>query len=252
MGLIRQSAASFLKDAIVLDLGDLAAQGERIKAVAEKQANKVVEDAAKERARILEGATELGRKEGFERGREEGVKAGREEGRKAAIAEFQARLGELEKSWTRALESFENSRRRMLIDAERDVLVLALEIAGRIVRRSINTDPAAVSEQLAGVLALVTRPTRLVVRVNPEDEPLLRDALPALADRFPKAEHVELKSDASLTRGSCIAITAGGGVIDSTIETQLARITEVLVPDRSPVPPESGIPPGELPSEEAP
>lgn len=233
MGLIRQSAAGFLKDAIVLDLGDLARQGERIKTAAETHAQGVVKHAATERMRILEGAASEGRREGFEQGRKEGFEAGRVEGRAAALEEHRVRLAEVEKAWIAAVELFEQQRRAIVLEAQRDVLLLALDIASRVVKRTVETDAGVASAQLESALTLVTRQTRLLVRVNPEDEPVLREAIPALLERFSKAEHIELKADQSVSKGSCIARTAAGGVIDATIETQFQRLADAVVPNRA-------------------
>jgi hypothetical protein len=79
------------------------------------------------------------------------------------------------------------------------------------------------------VLELVGRPTRLVVRINPEDIERTKRDLPALAARFAGAAHAELLPDASLSRGSIVAATEAGE-IDATIETQLDRIVESLLP----------------------
>lgn len=232
MALIRQSdARTKARDAIVLDLGDLMHQGDQIKSAAKARAAQILAEAKAERERIVAGAAEEGRALGLARGHQEGVAKGQAEGRESALAELRARLNEVEKAWIAALDEFESRRVQMLREARGDVLSLAALVAERVTKRAVVLQEEAVKDQLAAVLALLARPTRLRVAVNPEDEPLLRSALPALIARFAGAEHVELAADPEVSRGSCIARAGSGGRIDASIEAQLDRIVGAMMPD---------------------
>lgn len=236
MALIKQAnAREITRDALVLDLGDLQRQASLIIQSAREQAEAILAEARAERARIIAGAAETGRAEGFAKGLEQGRKDGASKGREEAITEARPRLEELQSAWTGALREFVEHRRAMLLSAERDVLRLAVRIAQRVVKRVITTDHRVVAEQLGAVLAVVVRPTELVVRIHPDDSAIAGEALPELARQFPLATSVELVHDAGLARGSCIAQMRGGdggppGEIDASIDTQLARIVEALLP----------------------
>jgi flagellar biosynthesis/type III secretory pathway protein FliH len=64
--------------------------------------------------------------------------------------------------------------------------------------------------------------------------------MPALLARFQSVRHVELAVDPAVGRGSCLARTRaqaagggaspGGGEIDASIDDQLRRIAELLLP----------------------
>jgi flagellar biosynthesis/type III secretory pathway protein FliH len=231
MALIRHSAAQTLaRDAVVLDLGDLVRQGETIKAKARAEADQILAAAKAERDRLVAGAAEDGRAQGFARGQEEGRKQGQEAGRLAALAEFREKLATLDKGWTAGLGAFGAERERMLLEAKTDVVRLAATVAELVTKRIVELKPEVVSDQVGAVLSLLTRPTRLTLAVNPDDEPLVREALPGLCQRFAAAAHVEITGDASVGRGGCLARTSGGGVIDATVRTQLERIAETLLP----------------------
>ena len=244
MALIRNAnAATIARHAIVLDLGDLREQGERMARAARAEADSIVEAARAERERILVGADEQGRAAGFAAGLEQGRAAGREEARAAALAEHQGELSRLETAWRSALADFEACREDMVQGALRDVLRLAALIAGRVTKRTIELDPLVVRDQLAAVLAVVARPTELVLRINPDDRAIVEYALPGLMAAMPAIRHAELADDADIERGGCVARTradtktgdAGGGEIDARIGTQLERIVEMLLPrDREP------------------
>jgi flagellar assembly protein FliH len=230
MALIRQSTACLTRDAIVLDLGDLKQQGDSLKARARAEADRIIAEARTERERLVATAHEEGRAAGFAKGIEEGRAAGRAEGMTAALEEQRERLGMLSARWLAVVQEFESRREQVLLEARQDVLKLAVMLGEMVVKRALAIHEAAAADQLAAVLALLARPTRVVVSVNPDDLPLLAEALPELAARLPNAAHVELAADAAIERGGCLLRMPGGGAIDATIPTQLARIADSLLP----------------------
>lgn len=238
MALIRQSDASEIaRHAIVLDLGDVQRQAAVLMEQAQRRAEATLAEARAERERIVAGAAEQGKAAGLARGLEEGRKAGTEQGKGAALAEWRTRLEQLEKRWGEALRVFEAERDRMLTEARVDVLRLALKVAEKVVKRCVEVNPEVVAEQLAAVLALAARPTEVLVSLHPEDRATVQAAFPALLKQFPNIRHVELADDAGLSRGSCVARTrapgdgaSGGGAIDASLEQQLARIAQLLLP----------------------
>lgn len=243
MALIKHAnAAQIAREAIVLDLGDLTRQGQALVESARARADQLLAEARAERDRLIAGAAEKGRAEGFARGLEEGRAKGRDEGRAAAVAEHRAALDSLQAAWSAALDEFSAQRQMLLNHAQADVLKLVAIIAGRVVKRVIDLDGRVIEGQLRAVLAAVTRPTELVLRVHPEDLDVARNALPALVAAFEPVRGAELVADAALSRGSCIALSraasgdhagagsGGGGEIDASIETQLSRIIEAILP----------------------
>jgi flagellar assembly protein FliH len=229
----RTESGSALKNAIVLNLGELSREARALTEQAREEAARIVEEAREERRRLIESASgegfAKGYAEGLARGREEGLAAGKSE----SLAEFRERLGAIERAWGEALSAFATERTRLLADARTDLVRLAVLLAEKITRRRLALDPGLVLDQVEAVLRLVARPTRLTIRVHPLDLNLVREGLPALMARLPMAEHVELLTDAALERGSCVACTAGGGLIEASIEAQLERIAEELLPERT-------------------
>ncbi|MCC6425357.1 MAG: hypothetical protein IT435_00920 [Phycisphaerales bacterium] len=235
MALIRRAdALTATRDALVLDLGDLARQGEAIMQNARQRASGVIEDALRERDKLLGGAREAGRTEGISIGHAEGFAKGREEGKTSAIAESKQKIAAIIAAWTAALERFAAERDMLLAEARQDVLQLALEIAARITRRTIAADPTIVAEQMEAVLSLVAKPTRARILVHPEDEALAKDLLPGMLPRLVNIRHVDITADPAVERGSCRMHSDGGATIDADIAMQLDRIAQALVPERKP------------------
>lgn len=233
MALIKRSQSDPAQHrAIALDLGDLGRRAELMREAAAAEAERVIAEAHRERDRIISGAAEEGRATGFAEGREAGLAEGREAGRAAALAETRERLSALEESWAALIEDFEGRREAILIESRRAVVELAVAVAERVVHRKIEVDPDVVVEQVREVLALVAAPTSLLVRIHPDDEPLVREVLPQLRERLAGGVHVRLSQDETISRGSCVARTMGGAVIDGAVETQLARLVRDLLPGR--------------------
>jgi len=217
---------------VSLDLGDLAHRAELMREAATAEAERIVREAHEERRRILDGAAEEGRAAGFAEGREAGRAEGREEGRRDAIAEYRAKLEAVEASWAGMFRAYEQERESLLIESRRAVIELAVAIARRVVHRTVELDPTVVEDQLRELLSLVAAPATLVVRIHPEDEPLVQAVLPAAREQLVGGIHVRLVADAAVARGSCVARTLGGAAIDASVEGQLDRLVRELLPDR--------------------
>lgn len=232
MALIRRAdLGDIVRDAVVLDLDDLGRRGEELRAQALAEAARIVADARESRAKLLETAQAEGHAKGLEQGLAQGLDQGREQGRAEALAQSADEFERLTASWTGAIEQFESIRQSMLDEARSDVLALAVRFAQRVVKRKIELDPGVAAAQLAEILSLLARPTRLIVAVNPADRAVVAEALPALTEGLGEAQHIELIDDASLDPGSCVARTAGGGVFDASIATQLDRLINELLPE---------------------
>ncbi len=223
---------SAARGAIVLDLGDIGRQAQALERRAVEQANQIVERAQHDRRRLISSATAEGRAAGHAEGLAQGDAEGRVAGHAEALRDAAARFDELARAWDAALQKFESEREEMLQGARADTLAFAAAVALRITRRVIALDSTVVADVLAAALALTIKPTRLVIEVNPEDHTAATEAAPALLARFARSAHAELRAADSLTRGS-VLVRTDEGVIDATVETQIQRILDASLPDRS-------------------
>jgi flagellar assembly protein FliH len=228
MALIRQARAqSFVKDAIVLNLGDLAQQAQRLRESASAQAREIIEEAHRERARILAGAKEDGIQQGLVEGRRKGKEEGRVEGHQQALKESRERLDQLEVAWAAALTEFEIQRGELIQGGASAVLNLVLDIARRVVKEHVEAHPEAVVKQVESALALSMTRGRAVVRVHPLDASLVREALPRLTSALQSGE-TRIEEDAAIARGSCV-VRGATGTVDASIVVQLDRIAKALL-----------------------
>jgi flagellar assembly protein FliH len=234
MPMIRQSdREEIARDAIALHLGDLMARGKSLREEAQRRAQAIIDKAHLERQRILDGATAKGLEAGRAEGLSAGYKDGFEKGHAEAMAQAREDAAAVAAGWESALSGFVATRQELIDQAGTDVLRLVLQIAERVIKRSIAADPVLVMQQVEHVLAMVARPSRLVLRVHPEDRALAAELLPATVAKFSMVKHVELVDDVSLLRGSVVAVDTssdGATTFDADILGQMERIAAAIVP----------------------
>jgi flagellar biosynthesis/type III secretory pathway protein FliH len=221
------------RGAIVLDLGDLKRQGDLLRQAAASDADAIIKAAGKKREELIADASEEGRRRGFAQGLEEGRAAGAEDGAAKAYAERASALDAIGDRLLESVEHVESQLGALFVDARLDVIRLSVRLAEKIIKTAIDTDPTIVESQLEAVLSLLSRQSRLVVSVHPDDEHILRDAMPRLMARFASAAHIELTPDGSLSRASVVVRTEAGAVFDASIETQLQRMVATILPSTS-------------------
>ena len=226
----RQQAAALLKEAIVLDLGDIAQQAARIEAAARAQARQI-EQAARDRAAQM---TANASAEGFAQGRVDGLAAGRVEGRRQgreeALQQVAAQLEQVQQSWIEAASQWDAYCRTVQREARQDVLELALRLAEKIVHRAVQCDDTIVLDQVRCALTHALGDHDVTVRIAPGERPVLEAAMPKLMEQWTRFEHVKLVDDEAVRPGGCV-VSFGQGQVDATLETQLRRAVELLLPE---------------------
>lgn len=246
MALVRNTNASALAgQAIVLDLRDLARQGDALVAAAREEAARIVAGAKAERRALIESAAAEGTRRGIEEGIKVGRAAGAESGRKEALAASRKACDALAAQWSAALAAMEHERARTMRTAREELIGLALSIAEKVIGRTIDADPSVYEHLLEAAIGQVAAPGAVEVRINPEDRPTIEGMLPAVCAKFSKSEASTIVDDGTLARGS-IVVRANQGEFDASIGTQIQRIAEVLAPGRPALGPGGG--PGGRPS----
>jgi flagellar biosynthesis/type III secretory pathway protein FliH len=163
---------------------------------AKNEAARIVADAHAEAEQIAEQARELGRAEG-----------------RAEVAGMLVRArAQLE---------------RRIAEAERELMALAVRIAGRILRRDIALAPESVVEIAKAALDDAQGRHDFVLRAHPDDVALLEAESPGLLARLSVSAHLLIRADDTIERGGCV-VESELGVVDARLETQLEAIERAL------------------------
>jgi len=230
MSLVRNDqSAAYLRDAVALDLGEIAEEGRTLIAKAKREAERLVSDAQQEVDHLLAVQQEEGFRQGREEGYREGFGQGVEAGRIHAIAQMSSDIETALQSWNEALVHFRSVQERLQQEAKRDVLKLALDMGEKIVYRMTESDPTIIETQLEETIHLLATKTKVKIQVNPNDLETAQMILPSLLEQSEQCDELAVIADGSIHPGGCF-VRAETGDIDAQIETQVRRIVETLLP----------------------
>lgn len=181
---------------------------------AQQEAERLLEAARAERQALLL-ASESEARGIAERARREGLEQGRAEGRAAAEAECTALLRQARRERNQA-----RAQRRSVLDAlEADIVMLATDIARRVLDRELEQSPEEVVGLARRLLRRVHGPAR--ARVHPAVAPVL-EAEAAVAGAL-----LTVRPDPSVLPGGLILETEDG-LLDATLDGRLRRTESIL------------------------
>lgn len=170
--------------------------------------------------------------------RQEGYEAGFRDGKMHAETEFQQRVeeirtNELLPSITQfgMLAASLNQQWKLLgKKLDEAVVTLALTVARQILKAELSANSSGIIAQVQEALRHITGVERLRVRVHPEDEKLLKQYRGELLAATDAVREIIFEVDEHISRGGCI-IESEAGNVDATIETQLKKMTDLLMED---------------------
>jgi flagellar assembly protein FliH len=105
-------------------------------------------------------------------------------------------------------------------------VILAVEIARKVIGREIQLDPELVAETVRRAVELVLEKQRLTIRLHPKDAELVAKAFPEVESTLEGTGWV-VKPDESVDRGGAVIHTEHGE-LDARIEAQLTEIARAL------------------------
>src|SRR3954469_11602062 len=181
-------------------------------------------DEAHDRARAIIAAAqaeaqsirESARREGYA----EGMVAGRADLRQLAEPAVQA-LSE-------AAERVREFETRAADSVEHQAVVLAMDVAEKVVAGAIEIEPERVLDVVRGALRAIVERERLVIQVNPQDLEIVREGLDELTGALGGIEHVEVQEERRVQRGGAV-IRTGVGEIDANIRSKIDRAREATL-----------------------
>lgn len=146
------------------------------------------------------------------------------ESREAARREgLEEALGELSEHLLAARETRDNA----LAEVERDVLLLAVRLAEKIIGREIERDDRTLADIVSAALRHARQHEMLTVRINPADLPAVQSYRDRL-DPTGRARFLDLIPDPRVAHGGCV-IESESGTINAQLDTQLRVLERALL-----------------------
>ena len=109
-----------------------------------------------------------------------------------------------------------------------DILEISVEKKKKIIKKELQQDPSIIIDNIIEILkGLSKEETKITLRVNPSQVSLLKTEIPDAVKNVGLDAKVIIVPDETIMEGGCM-VTTTNGVIDATIETQLAVISEAM------------------------
>jgi flagellar assembly protein FliH len=193
---------------------EVQAQADLLRLRREIQAAEAERDAIRDAAR----------REGLELGRLDAIEHATRVERERVAAETSG-FSDL---FRQAAAALENQRAAVCAVAERDLLKLALLVAGKLTKAAIQNGMPVAEKNLRRAIELTARRQELRILLNPQDAARIEEFLPELRRDFADIQKVVLEADPAIARGGVVVATREGSV-DATIATQLEEIERGLL-----------------------
>lgn len=181
-------------------------------AEAESKAEQIVRDAGNEAEEIRRRAREEGRAEGAEE-----AKKKTEEHREHSSRVLSSFIEQMKEEESKVLKTFAPK----LAD-------LATELAHKIIQREIERDSSIVVTQAEEAISRILEREKLIIRVNPSDEVLMKEHKETLIRMFDGVDKIEVIGDSGIEEGGCIVET-NLIKVDAQPASQLKRARRALL-----------------------
>ncbi len=137
--------------------------------------------------------------------------------------------GEVVKEQVRVLmKELFTVKEKALYQAHKEIIQVALNLAGKILRYQAQIDPNVLKAQVVDAIKKATSEAdRVQVFVNPANLQLLEESVEDLKKLFPTGVDIVPLTRDSIDLGSCIVETKSGQ-LDATFSTQLQSLTNLI------------------------
>jgi flagellar assembly protein FliH len=166
-----------------------------------------------------------------ERGREEGLTQGSQEGLAQGLAAAETQMHAMTQAFAgelrQVVERIALAAGRYWIESEASMRALSVEIVQKLLKSELAQSPDAIVSVVRDAVLRVANSRDVRVRVSVSDLPALRDRHDELLAGLDGVTNLEVVANSDITPGGCI-VESPIGVVDATIETQIARIEDAM------------------------
>jgi len=213
----------------VFSLSDIEAEARRIVEEARAQAAAIAQAALSKGQSELDTLKEQTRREATREGMDYGRKTGHEQAIAQARQQFASQQADLVSALTKAVGDLAQAKDKLLAQAHADLVGLAIAIAEKVIKRTVELGPDVSQANVLEAIELVGAATDVTIAVNPGELKTLELLADRIAEQLGSHKHVRFAGDDSVGPGGCV-IRTDLGRVDSRLETQLQRIAAQLLP----------------------
>jgi len=127
-----------------------------------------------------------------------------------------------------AVQSFFNAPQEVYDNIAPDILEISFDIAKKIIKKELTENPEIIVENIKDIMKGLSKDeAKITLNVNPAQAAMLKRDIPEVSQSLGLEARIYVIPDENVMEGGCI-LTTTNGVIDATIDAQLAVISEVL------------------------
>lgn len=184
----------------------------RIKEKASQMAASILDEAKTEAEAIRQGAHQ----EGYDKGLAE------------AQAELETFQNGMADSVNAVLSAIEGQCSQIFNQWRDDLIGVSRLAVEKITTLELSQQNAAIMASLLGeAIAVLETRRELVIRVNPEDEPVITDIVAMTQNKYPDVKSWRVKSDPTVTPGGMV-LESESSLAEGRVESRKAAVEEVL------------------------
>ena len=127
-----------------------------------------------------------------------------------------------------AISAYANAKQEVFDAIAPYMMSIGVDIAKKIIKKEVSQTPELILESVMLILkGLSKEETKITIRTNPLQVSLLKGEVPEMASQLGLDAKIVIIPDETVMEGGCI-VTTTNGVVDATIDTQIAIISEAL------------------------
>ncbi len=217
-----------LKRLSTVDLADHLSEARVVVESAKGRGADIVAQAEARADEVLERSKKSGHETGYRLGYEEGKEAGRRAAFDEARERFQREQATIVADMARAIREIDDTKEKLRIEAERNLLEFAVRIATRLTFAVGRLHRDAARENLKRAIRLVQSKTDLTIRVHPSDLDSIRTFAGSVLRDVDASQAVTIEADKAIAPGGC-KVESEPTRVDATLETQVDEIVSLLL-----------------------
>ncbi len=188
-------------------LGPVQEKADRMLANAQHQAQEIIERAKDEIDRLREDAR-------FQ---------GNEEGKRQAIEQASSQFADSMDVMNQAIVA----RRKIIRDAEGEILRLSLKVAEQIIRSEVSLHRDVCLNIVSEAIGRVTDREQIIIKVNREDAEYIKKYKDRIGGIVDGVKSLSILEDSQVEPGGCV-IETNLGYVDARISTKIKAIEEAF------------------------
>ncbi len=147
-----------------------------------------------------------------------------DEGYRKGLEQAEADMAEFRKDIT----AFMHAAKDVFEYIAPDILEISVDIAKKIIKKEVETDPQVLINTIVDVLRTVSKSEpKINIRVKPQAVQFIKDTLPNIPYQYGIHAKMIIVSDPTIEACGCVFQT-NNGIVDASIDTQLEIIKKAL------------------------